>query len=70
MDPVEAALLCRGRERGYVRPNRAASNARSDWSAPFLQPVSEAPAAAVRAAWEPVRAGQSVPMIGEERRRG
>lgn len=30
-----------------------------------LTPVSAAPAAAVKAAWLPLRAGQSVPLVGE-----
>lgn len=32
-----------------------------------LSPVSHAPAIAVRAAWEPLRSGQLVPLIGEVR---
>lgn len=30
-----------------------------------LTPASEAPAAAVKTAWEPVRTGQAIPMLGE-----
>lgn len=43
-----------------------AANADDSWASPFLQPVSDAPAEAVRAAWAPVLGGQSVPKIGEE----
>jgi len=63
MDPIKAALLRRQRD---PRSNRAESNGYSTWAKPFLQPASEAPAAAVKAAWEPVRTGQAVPMLGEE----
>jgi hypothetical protein len=31
-----------------------------------LSPVSEAPAAAVKAAWLPLQEGQAVPLIGEQ----
>ena len=63
MDPIKAALL---RRQLSPRGSLAESNADPVWSRPFLQPASDAPAAAVKAAWEPVRTGQSVPMLGEE----
>ncbi len=35
-----------------------------------LTPASEAPADAVKAAWLPLQAGQTIPLIGEDRRYG
>jgi hypothetical protein len=66
MNPIKAALLRRDRDRLRCHPGLAQSNGSPLWAKPFLQPDSEAPAATVRVAWEPVRAGQSVPMLGEE----
>lgn len=63
MDPIKAALLRRQRNG---RTRLAQSNGNPEWAAQFLQPASELPAEAVRAAWLPVRAGQAVPMLGEE----
>ena len=57
------------RYRGVFRSRpggEMAANARDDWASPFLQPVSNAPAEAVRAAWLPVLSGQTIPMLGEE----
>ena len=63
MDPIKAALLRRER---CGRSGLAESNGHSAWAKPYLQPASDTPAAAVKAAWEPVRTGQPVPMLGEE----
>ena len=60
--------------RGGLLRSRACpvpqSNAHRAWSAQFLQPSSDVPAAAVRLAWEPLLPGQPVPLIGEEVARG
>jgi len=63
MDPIKAALLRRER---CGRSGLAESNGNPAWAKPYLQPASDAPAIAVKAAWEPVRTGQAVPMLGEE----
>lgn len=50
-------LVWRGRERWPVATNHRG---------PGLPAVSEGPAAAVKAAWLPVRTGQAVPLLGED----
>lgn len=60
MHYFDAVLRSRRGER------RLTVNADDTWASPFLQPVSNAPADAVRAAWAPVLSGQAIPMIGEE----
>lgn len=62
-NPITAALR---RKRDRFCPADQSINAPDAWAKPFLQPVSEVPADAVKAAWAPVRLGQSVPMISEE----
>lgn len=54
-------LRWRGRVT-YPKPEQVA-NACDDFV--DLSPVSDAPADAVKAAWLPLQAGQTVPLIGE-----
>lgn len=65
-DPIRAALSRRDRDPCARTGLAESANASDTWAAPFLQPVSNAPADAVKAAWLPVRTGQPVPMLGEE----
>lgn len=55
-------MIPRWRGRGLDEEEQVA-NARDSFV--DLTPVSDAPAAAVKAAWLPLRAGQLVPLIGE-----
>lgn len=62
MNPVRAALL---RKRSEPCPPRQVANGWRSDRTPGPQVASDAPAAAVEAAWEPTVSGQAVPMIGE-----
>lgn len=63
LDPIRAALR---RKRDRTCPADQSINAPDAWASPYLQPVSSTAADAVQAAWLPLRAGQAVPLIGEE----
>lgn len=65
MDPIRAALFRRDLDPCGRSKLAESANANDSWAAPFLQPVSNAAGDAVKAAWLPVRTGQSVPMLGE-----
>lgn len=65
MDPIRAALFRRDLDPCRRARLAESANAYDTWADPYLKPVSNVAADTVKAAWLPVRAGQSIPMLGE-----